>query len=72
MGQKIQLGDQEYDIENLSEQAKSTIANLKFATNRIQELNNIQALLQRAKSSYIESVKKEMLSSKAGLLIEND
>ena len=72
MGQKIHLGDQEYDVENLSEQAKTTLANLKFATDRIQELNNMQALLQRAKSSYIESVKQEMLSNKAGLIIENN
>ena len=69
MGQKIKLDDKEYDVENLSGKAKATLASLQFATTRMQELNDMQALLQRAKKSYIESLKQEMLSSKAGFLV---
>ena len=75
MGQKFKLGDKEYDVENLenlSEQGKATLAALQFATTRVQELSNMQALLQRAKKSYIETIKMEMVTSKAGLLLGDD
>ena len=72
MGQKIKLDDKEYDVKNLSDQAKETVNSLQFATTRMQELNNMLALLQRAKNSYLESLKQEMLTSKAGFLLEED
>ena len=72
MGQKIKLDDKEYDVENLSDQAKATLASLQFATTRMQELTNMQALLQHAKKSYLDSLKKEMLSSKSGFLFSDD
>ena len=68
MGQKFKLEDKEYDVENLSDQAKATLASLQFATTRMQELSNMQALLRRAKISYMETIKQEMVASKAGLL----
>ena len=72
MGQKIKIEDKEYDIENLSDQGKATFVSLNFTTTRMKELTNMQALLMRAKNSYVESLKQEMLSSKAGFLLEND
>ena len=72
MVQKIKLDDNEYNVENLSDQAKAALASLQFATARIKELNNMQALLQRAKNSYVDSLKKEMLSSKSGFLFGDD
>jgi len=71
MSQKIKLGDKEYDVNNLSEKGRTTLASLQFATQRLQELNNMQALLVRAKNSYVEGLKKEMISSKAGYLLED-
>ena len=72
MGQKLKIDDSEYDIDDLSEQASATLASLRFADARMLELNNMLSLLRRAKNSYIQSLKKEMLSSKAGLVIEDD
>ena len=72
MAQKIKFGDKEYEVENLSDQAMATLATLQFATARLQELNSMQALLQRAKNSYVESLKKEVLSIKSGLLFGDD
>lgn len=72
MVQKIKLDGKEYDIEDLSNNAKSTFELLQFVTERIQELNNMNALLQRAKNSYVASLKKEMLTTKGGLLFEQD
>lgn len=72
MGLKIKLDDKEYEVENLTDQAKGALTSLKFTDKRIQELNNMQKLLLSAKSNYVESLKQEMLSSKAGLLFEDD
>ena len=72
MGQKIKLDDREYDVENLSDQSKATLDSLQFTTSRLEELNNMQALLQRAKNSYLDSLRKEMLSSKSGFLFGDD
>ena len=68
MGQKIKFEGKEYELEKLSDQAKLTLTSMQFADIRLKELNNMQALLQRAKNSYVEDLKQEMLSSKAGLL----
>ena len=71
MAQKIKLGDKEYDSANLSEQGKAVLNLLQFSTQKLQELNNMQALLLRAKNSYIKSLKQEILSQKAGYLLDD-
>lgn len=72
MGQKIKLDEKEYDVEHLSDRAKTTLASLRFATERMNELVNMQALLRCAKNSYVDSLRKEMLSDKAGFLFGDD
>ena len=72
MARIIKLDDNEYEVENLSEQAKATLVALQFANQRSNELSNMKVLLQRAKNSYVDSLKKEMLSNKAGFLFEDD
>ena len=72
MGRKIKLGDKEYEIENLSDQAKATVAYMDFTTSRLKELNNMQALLTRARNSYIDSLKNEMIAEKAGFHFGED
>jgi len=71
MVKKIKLEDKEYDIENLSDQGKKILAYLQFINTRVREITDMQALLQRAKTSYVEGLKKEMLSKKAGLLFDD-
>jgi hypothetical protein len=68
MADKIKIEDKEYDVDDLSEAGKSQLLALNFTTDRINELSNHRALLQRAKISYVDSLKKEMLSDKAGFL----
>lgn len=72
MAQKIKLDDKEYEVEGLSDTAKAQLTSLQFATQRMQELTNMQALLQRAKNSYIDSIKQEMIADKAGFLFGDD
>jgi hypothetical protein len=54
-------------LEDLSTQAQNTLSSMDFVNGRIQELNNLRALLMRAKNSYISGLKSEVLSNKAGL-----
>ena len=72
MAQKIKLDEKEYEVETLSDEVRAKLNLIQFATKREQELTNMQALLQRAKNSYIESLKQEMLSKKAGFLFDED
>ena len=72
LGSTFKLDDKEYYIETLSEAAKLELTLLKFATERFKELNNQRALLQRAKQSYVDSLKREMLADKAGILFDEN
>ena len=72
MDKKLSLDGAEYDVTDLNDHAKTILVYLNFADTRIQELTNLHALHQRAKKSYIESIKKEILSSKAGLVLNDD
>ena len=69
---KIQIDGVEYDSENFSEQAKKLISQIQKITARIQEAQNMSAILTKAKKAYIADLKTEMLSAKAGLLFDNE
>ena len=43
---------------------------LDYIENRLFELNNILALHQKAKISYVDALKKEIISKRAGILLE--
>ena len=70
MSQKFQLDGIEHDVSSLSEKGKSTLLSLQFTAQKMKELDNMHALLQRAKNSYIDGLKKEMLAKKAGLILD--
>lgn len=72
MAKKITIDDAEYEYDKLTENAKLAVKGLQFSENRIQELSNMHALLQRAKKSYVEGLKIEMISDKAGFILEDD
>ena len=72
MGEKIRIDDIDYDLDSLSDQARAALGSLEFTTKRLQELTNMKALLQRARNSYMESLKKEVISGKAGLLFDSE
>lgn len=72
MAETINLDGKEYALEDLSEAARGVFTSLQFTTERLQELVNTQALLIRARNSYIDGLKKEMLSDKAGFLFGSD
>lgn len=72
MAQKINVDGKEYEFEKLNESSKNHLASLQLVTQKLQELQNLQAIFQRAKMSYLESLKKEVISSKAGILLDDD
>ena len=69
---KFKLDDKEYDVEVLSARAQQLTADLQNITARIQETNNMIAILTKAKRAYIADLKSEMLSAKAGFDFGND
>lgn len=72
MAKTIKFEDKIYHVGDLTETAKNYMQNLQFANERILELNNMAALLERAKKSYIDGLKKEMLAEKAGFFFGDD
>ena len=72
MGKQIKLDDKIYDLDDLSPEAKSNALFFQFAKNRIDQLTNTCAVLERAKRSYISSLKNEVMSQKSGFIIEDD
>ena len=70
--QKIKLDGKEYDVAKLSERARKLTVELQTATARIQEAKNMIAILTKAKRAYIEGLKSEMLSTKAGFDFGNN
>ena len=69
---KIKLDDKEYDVAELSETARKLTLELQSVTARIQETNNMIAILNKAKRAYIAELKSEMLSAKAGFDFGSD
>ncbi|MDB2663055.1 DUF6447 family protein [Paracoccaceae bacterium] len=72
MAKTIKFEDKIYNVGDLTETAKKCMQNLQFANERILELNNMAALLERAKKSYVDGLKKEMLAEKAGFFLGDE
>ena len=68
----INVDGEEYELDSLSKKGKDNVLALQFTTNRIHELESLRAVLQRAKNSYMESIRKEIISDKAGYLFDNE
>ena len=67
MSQKINIGDVEYDLESLSQEAKAIIEKLQHTDAQIQDKKNLNALFIRAKNSYVHELKREMIEGKSGV-----
>ena len=66
----FRLNDIVYDVNILSELGLTQLSLLEFATVRIGELSDHLALLHRAKISYVDTLKKEIISNKTGFLFD--
>ena len=72
MAKKIKVNDVEYDVDSMSDNGQKTIATITFISNRIAELSNMRNILQKAKNGYMDDLKKEILTNKAGVLFGVD
>ena len=72
MGRKFRLDGVDYDVDSLSSSGQDTLASLEFVTDRIAILSNMQSVLSRAKNSYLESLKQEIISNKAGFILDSN
>ena len=72
VSQKMKFQGKEYVVDQLGETALTKFLMLKFIKERIDEKTNQYALFQTAKTSYLDSLKKEILLCKSGFLIEDN
>jgi len=69
---KFLLDGTEYSAETLSDEGLNAAQGLRFCDKRIEEKTNMLALLTRAKNSYVEGIKTEILANKSGFLFGDD
>lgn len=58
--QKITIDNVDYDLNNLSENARAQIKNIQFVDAQIQQLNNEWAVSDTARMGYAKALKKEL------------
>ena len=68
----IKIDDKEYDVAELSTTARKLTIEMQFVTAQIRELNNMVAILTKAKRAYIQELKSEMFSAKTGFDFGSD
>jgi hypothetical protein len=63
----VRIDGEDYDLSSLTEEAKAQLDSIKFADAQIAELKNMQALLTRAKKSYIDGLEREIIKARTGV-----
>lgn len=58
--QKITIDEVEYNLSNLSDNAKAQLANIQFVDAQIQQLNNEWAVADTARMGYTNALKAEL------------
>jgi hypothetical protein len=58
--QKITIEDVEYDMNKLSDNAKSHVQNIQFVDSRLQQLHNELAISDTARIGYTRALKNEL------------
>lgn len=61
--QKITIDGAEYDLSELSNNAKAQLANIQFVDAQIQQLNNEWAVADTARIGYMNALKAEIEKS---------
>ena len=64
--QKIKIDDVEYNLSNLSDNAKAQLANIQFVDAQIQQLNNEWAVADTARMGYTNALKAELAKMNDG------
>lgn len=64
--QKITIDDVEYDLKDLSDDAKTQLANIQFVDAQLQQLNNEWAVSDTARIGYANALKAELAKIEVG------
>ena len=56
----ITIDGTEYDVSNMSDTAKETLASIQFVEAQVQQLNNEWAIADTARMAYLGALKREM------------
>ena len=67
MNQRFRIDGVEYTTDGLSKEGRDLVARLTFTRLTLQELNNQQALLTKAKNAYIADLKSEIVQGRTGV-----
>ena len=67
----IYLDQEDIALSDLQDDQRFFVDKYNFTVMQLKELNNMLAILQRAKNSYVTDIKKEMISKKAGFIFED-
>ena len=60
IAQKITVDDVEYNLDDLSDEAKAQISNIQFVDAQLQQLNNELAVSDTARIGYSSALKAEL------------
>jgi hypothetical protein len=63
----VRVDGADYDLASLSAEARAQLDSIKFADGQIAELTNMQALLTRAKKSYLNGLEREIIKARTGV-----
>ena len=69
---KIKVDDKEYETDDLSDAAKTALSLIQFADIRINEIKAMQTVFVRSNNCFVKSLTQEIISGKAGFLINDD
>ena len=58
--QKVKIDDKEYNLDDLSDNAKAQLANIQFVDGQLQQLNNEWAVSDTARIGYANALKAEL------------
>lgn len=72
MVSKILLEGTEYEISDLNESARLLLQSHQSVTDKLTELKMLEVVLIRAKNSYLRGIRREIVKSKSGLLLDED
>lgn len=67
MVNKLVLDNVEYVLNDQNQSVKSLVLKLDNTDKEIQEKTNLYAVFTRAKNSYVQELKREMIAGKSGV-----
>ena len=67
MKQKINIDGIEHGLDTLSDDAKKSVASIQGTDACIHEMENLRAIFTRARRSYIDELKREIIKGKSGV-----